>query len=462
MKLSKYTIKVDIDTKSNIFIHGISGAVDIVSKEIVDKIESDQIESLCEEDQKLLIRRGYLVHDGDEGNRRYISIFAKHINNRGAIYNQSYLFIPTYDCNLRCPYCFEAPMRATKEIVMMNKSQVDAAYSIIDNKNEIEKIGDRQIILYGGEPLLTNNYSVVKYIFDEGKRRNFYFFAVTNGTNLECYEEIIAEDNFTGLQITVDGLHDEHDKRRPTLNGDSSFKKIINTIDMILRNKNTKISIRINVDKNNCENVKKLIAYFKEKGYLSNPLFSYYFSQVSVRSDKQARWKNTFIDRTEMWESLLCDHDNLIKIRTDSNIANQFYNIFKTGQLPFFKTRFCGANFGTYIFDPFGDLYCCWDVVGIKRESIGTYYPKLEINKENQIKWTGRTVDKIDQCMDCPYIFFCAGGCESRAGYLHGNRELASCDGFPKLFNISVKEAYSNFIRSKENEFVQKELSTSF
>ncbi|MFM6437744.1 MAG: radical SAM protein, partial [Microcystis panniformis] len=109
----------------------------------------------------------------------------------------------------------------------------------------------RNITLFGGEPLLAENRSTIEYIleraFASGKAN---FSAITNGTELEAYQDLLAPDKISWLQITLDGIPQEHDKRRIYADGKGSYEKIAQNITRAL-DLGVRVAVRMNIDRNN-------------------------------------------------------------------------------------------------------------------------------------------------------------------------------------------------------------------
>ncbi len=100
---------------------------------------------------------------------------------------------------------------------------VDKAYEAISKIRVDERTTNKSIQLYGGEPLLAENKKIVEYIVKQGKQRGYVFNAVTNGYDLDAYEDLLGPDNITRLQITVDGDREWHNKRRIHYQNPDSF-----------------------------------------------------------------------------------------------------------------------------------------------------------------------------------------------------------------------------------------------
>jgi uncharacterized protein len=111
--------------------------------------------------------------------------------------------------------------------------------------------------------------------------------------------------------------------------------------------------------------------------------------------------------------------------------------------LPFWRTAFCGSNMAMYLFDPFGDIYPCWEIIGRPEHRIGRYGPGLlYMDPEALRRWHHRSVVQIPSCRSCPYLFFCGGGCEAFAYRATGRFDAPHCLEFPKHFHEAALGAY--------------------
>jgi uncharacterized protein len=95
-----------------------------------------------------------------------------------------------------------------------------------------------------------------------------------------------------------------------------------------------------------------------------------------------------------------------------------------------------------YILDPFGEIYSCWDNVGIHDANIGNYLSD-SIEWTNGLDlWQGQNIAGSDKCVNCRYAFFCKGGCISRGKIQTGEFSIGFCNSFPDTFKHAVNLAY--------------------
>ena len=98
----------------------------------------------------------------------------------------------------------------------------------------------------GGEPLLKENYEIVQYIVGKGKALGYRFIAVTNAYDLDCFASLLGQDMISGLQVTLDGMPQHHNRRRIHRDGSPTFDRIMHNISLAL-DKGCDVSIRIEV-----------------------------------------------------------------------------------------------------------------------------------------------------------------------------------------------------------------------
>jgi uncharacterized protein len=106
----------------------------------------------------------------------------------------------------------------------------------------------KHIVLYGGEPLAKRNFDVVNRLVSAGNALGFHFSAITNGHDLNDYLGLLGTNGIRDLQISIDGPKKIHDKRRVSLDGTSSFEKIVANIFQVLDASDAIINLRVHVD----------------------------------------------------------------------------------------------------------------------------------------------------------------------------------------------------------------------
>lgn len=233
-----------------------------------------------DEMNKVLTENGILISDDFDETKylKYLHFKAK--------FSKEVLHLtiaPTLDCNFDCPYCYE-----NRRSGKMTEDIQNALVEYIENKvGEGVRLID--IAWYGGEPLLCmdvveNLSRKIKSIANKNKCE-LKMYMVTNGYLLtEDIVRILDEIGIYRVQITLDGLEECHDARRPLRNGGKTFSKIFENLKLFA-DYSIDVIIRMNVDN---ENQADYIDLKNKLDELDNPLISLYPSPVEdINEDKE-------------------------------------------------------------------------------------------------------------------------------------------------------------------------------
>lgn len=484
LRTSSYTIYVDLpgDRGEMLLVHGYTGAYDKVSRRVASYLRSLESRrppkplygewtpeppaavaaSGPPDDETLAVlkKRGYLTRFTPEEEEDFFTRFATRLHARAAQRMPSYIFMPSYDCNLRCGYCFQDAMRTDPSLAhllgIMQPAMVDRIFAAMPQIEALHGVdashrGRQSIGFFGGEPLLAAHHDIVARIMDLARERGpADFWAVTNGTELGAFRDRLGPQGIGRLQITLDGPPAEHDQRRIYADGSGSFARIARHITMALE-LGVVISVRLNIDHGNIGHLPQLAREIQAQGWDRHARFSAYTAPINAVNDKTDRrttmnsWQ---LDRalTELRQT----HPEVEIIgRPDEGIRARARQIFDGGEeiIPRFRPSFCGAHDQMYIFDRFGDIYACWERTGDAQIRIGRITPAGDVDMEHDLsrKWRSRTVASNPVCRRCRYALHCGGGCAILALGQRGKFHANYCDGFAQRFRASVAEAYTAF-----------------
>jgi uncharacterized protein len=369
-----------------------------------------------------------------------------------------FLVIPTYGCNLRCPYCYEKALHkkgTTWLETRMSAEMIEAALEAMDRIDGSLR-RPRCLTFYGGEPLQESNETIIRLLHDRACEKGFRrFSAITNAVELDHYTDLLGKDRkISFLQVTLDGPPPIHDGRRFLQDGTGTFLRIARNIELAIQ-QGTTVSVRINVDRRNAQGVGWLRDFFHEKGWSRNALFRAYCSPVHASICGRADG-NSFTSYLEMRQAIRNnrnekeEHHEAATFQTDAMThaiqRRILAHLLQKQGLPFWRTAFCGSNMAMYLFDPFGDIYPCWEVIGHPAHRIGIYGPGLlEFDRGALNQWHHRSVVQISACQSCPYLFFCGGGCEAFAYKTTGSLDQPHCFDFPRHFQKAALLAYGEW-----------------
>ena len=448
-------VKVDDDAGRYALLNSYTHAFDIVNQNVYQYLKSGGSDcDISDETKGKLVKRGYITSLSKEDERELVKRLLDKIYDEVRLKNFGFHFIISYDCNLRCVYCYEDPILngcACLPKCRITKEQVDKAYEIIIEKDK-DKTGRKTIHLYGGEPFLVENYEMLEYIVQKGKELGYVFSVTSNGYDLDKYMDYLEENSkIFSFQITIDGVEDIHNERKPHYRNKDSFAKITSNVDSLLK-LGISVSIRINTDPYTMERADELLDYFKEKGWLQYQNFKAYYAllrkEVPIKGENGEYSKEMFTQSSFFCTYLQkgLEKQGCGKVMCqDYSVRSVLTNMLLGKSTPY-KSHFCGAQSGMIIFDPLGDIYSCWDVVGQREYRVGHYMPDFVLEDTFADKWFDSRVSKFS-CIKCKYVLFCGGGCLANAIRTTGNLQSGTCNDYPRLFNAEIKYIYNEKIK---------------
>lgn len=408
MKLIKNLIITEAGDKY-LLINSLNGLMDMADQATMDIImkwrDCDEIVPAGEQEEELfgkLKARGYLCTSHAEERKKKQELICALRERQAQIKanNTNLTFVMTYDCNFRCPYCFEEPVPENggddaergKEVI--GRELIDAAFNLTGDSL-------RTIGLFGGEPLLPKTMPAVEYIISRAPDKTFSI--TTNGYFLDAFLPLLSRVKISFVMVTLDGDEKTHDSRRYLGNGGPTFRKILNNIASCLE-RNIPIRIRMNVDESNFSECIALRAKLLEQFKARASLLSFEVSPMMWMAPAQ---------RNELFTKLYsADIEYSPEERKQMNqMLSRFspiLNVFTAGARLTPTYSFCLAHDYGRIVDPYGYIYPCLLSVGQRPLAIGRYYPAVEYF-ENSIR--NRNIETIPECRECRYSLLCGGGC---------------------------------------------------
>ena len=424
---------------------GICCSIDLIEKDVWEKLRVENYnESFDGNDlADYLTKRGYITEMTHEEEVAYVMRLASALHKKDMFLYASYTLVVTYDCNFRCPYCFELNTITNKlRKQTMTRDVVDKVFRIIDKAQENKILKAKHITLFGGEPLLSNNRDIVSYIVGKGLERNLRFNAITNGYDLIYYRDLLSPDKIYHLQITLDGIEEMHNKKRPHYLGYPTFQTIISNIGMALE-KDVAITIRFNADKSNVIQLQSLKELFDKLGFTKHKKFGFESARLlNYDSNISSKERLKFLTPTELIR--VQDEMNYECGYQDFGVYSNIYNAICSQKPLKYKATFCGSQIGAYLFDPLYKIYPCWDVVGKKEYVIGDFSSgEIEWDEKRKDEWISSDINAFSDCSTCKFALLCGGGCAAC-------RPNSHCTQMFNVIKYATKRAYTNFNKQKK------------
>lgn len=432
MKSSRFNIIIDPkDSNSKkILFNSYSCSLAIVDKDFLELIENiDKINqnTLSKKQQDILetaITQKFIVNTNfdelqDYKDKRNFQKYSSEILNL--------TIAPTLNCNFKCTYCYEINKSWTMTNIIMNKL-VDFV------KINLKNIKKLNVAWYGGEPLMCKNTIDIlskKFLkICEENNIEYNAFIVTNGSLIT--DEIVNmfnKINIKKIQITLDGDKVTHNSRRISKNGQDYFDCIINNINKLLQAK-LNVTIRINIDKTNINNLDGLFKTLSKK--LISKSVKINFAQV-IAHTKACKCISSHCYTTQEFSNKLFQlHKYIIK-----------YGFEKTNPLkyPTPKYNYCSAEISNaYVIDALGNIYKCWNEIGNTKYSIGNIQSCISyLNNNEHNLWLQNNRIENDKCINCPILPICAGGCPHKPVVENAN---PICDTYKYNLNQILKYYY--------------------
>ena len=154
MKFSFYNEPFEAEGKKYLY-NIFSTALIEVDDELFSAVKSDNTANVNTEYIEPMKAMHFIVNDEVDEYEEYL-YFYNSVRYGNACKILQVIFIPSYNCNLRCPYCMQG---LNKERKTIDDNGISAITNFIQNKVSESRssgvpISELSIILFGGEPLI--------------------------------------------------------------------------------------------------------------------------------------------------------------------------------------------------------------------------------------------------------------------------------------------------------------------
>lgn len=355
-----------------------------------------------------------------------------------------FIFDLTQACNFRCVYCFR---HLDNKITTITDENLDAITTYIINYCKKYQIQNFCIQPWGGEPLIA---------FEQIKRMDDAFKAVdlhpliSIETNASLITEQLAKEaseRNIRLGISIDGFSEIQNMHRPLMNGSPSFEKMKRGIEIISQFDNLKQYGVV------CVLTSRSFPFLED-------IIEYFGTELKIKCFKL----NLIKDNPVMKDAQLCLSDEqiteaqnilinkLIELNqrgyeiTELNVQEKLMNLLVRSKSNICTSRGCMGGTKMIAFDQEGRIFPC-DVTDYKEESIGDVHTGgdlIELVRTAKREKRDSFAKKYSKdCDQCPFWFFCKGGCTTAIKYKLGKVEgvdhqecLANLSLYPRLINI--------------------------
>ncbi len=391
LELSIYTLQ--FCNKSHYYVYNSrSNFFSEISKELYDAFKSQNWDSLPDFVIEELKSKELICESNSKFDFYYSQLISFNARNNDRT-TLNLVLAPTTACNFACPYCFESK----KNPKTIDEETIDALAEFVKSHQDANKV---HIHWYGGEPLLAFDKmeAIYQKLSAEGMPEISSQAITTNGY---CFtDEVIdffKEKGCANIQITIDGLHERHNATRCLKNSpDGTFETIVANIDKIITQlPETRLNIRVNINKNNYTDFIDVANFFKAK-YPGNKMLSVYPGLIREEDENRRTLCSSSFGTSEKLElnELLRTHG------------------FDISDFPNKSMRGCMMqNTMSYLIGPEGEIYKCWNDIGNLDAVLGNIKSKDFSNISRYLKYSIQAAPFNDECRQCHAFPICDGGC---------------------------------------------------
>lgn len=358
------------------------GYLDLLSNDLYNKFKKGKYQEIDKNSLDILLDHRFIINNKLNEESLFNSYISLYEHNRNKEKNIYILF--SYECNFNCTYCFEHDMKG-KETSNNNLNKI---FRYVEKQLENNKV---RLVLYGGEPLLLQNYNKIEKVLSFAQKNNIKVKIITNGYLLDVFSKLLLKykRNIDYLLITLDGDKDQHDLTRKKKNKEGTYKKIVENILMADKLK-IKTKIRVNVG---MENQKYIIDFLLHNTICKTHDVSIHFIEnnrcLASNTSVIARKNRIIIDLYNIClnqKNLTLEYPPLKQI--DLMVNEEDF------VLPLFD--YCNSS-NIILFDNDGNMYNCTEACEDER---------FLMRNDETVYYTN---DHI--CKSCYLAPICGGGC---------------------------------------------------
>lgn len=352
-------------------------------------------------------------------------------------------------CNLKCHYCY-----ARLESIENQKSLLMPDIFLEECLNKIINSGLKyiKILWHGGEPLLAGISFFKKAVNIQNQIKKKLKNEVvivnsiqTNGTLLN--DEIVKflKENKFNVGISLDGFEEIQNFHRKMKNGEGSYSKVINGINLLQKYK-VNFGVVSVVTKKSLKHPKQIFSFFTDKNIFNIHFLPYAEIDrnnniLDVYSITAEEYGDFLEEIFEYWKEL----DNpLIKVR----IIDNFLQGFLCGKVELCTfARSCNSHI---LIEEDGDVFVCGRNANNNDFFVGNILNNSlqELLQSDKFKKVSDSLNSLSEsCQDCSIVNLCKGGC----GYF---KFLLGCDDKKDYFCESYKRLSKLIIRWLKEENV--------
>ncbi|MFH0927935.1 MAG: radical SAM protein [bacterium] len=358
----------------------------------------------------LLASKEFIVPESDDPEPCLKNIL--NLTDRAQEIRSLFLMLST-KCNLDCAYCLFGAAQSGSLAGTGNIMSQQVAREAIElfagetQENNREAPGYREhVTFYGGEPLLNpdglkQSVSLIRELERRGHLHpNPHLVINTNGTLLttELLEFLRGEG--VEIQVSVDGPGETHDSNRVDHAGRGSFQAVLSGLQLMRSMDIDFVPLITLIDANMSELQNSLLwlyEQFRIRRYGLNLLMHTRGTPDQNYGERAA-------------QAMHAAHRALEALGVVDIGYGGSFELFTRRAI---EPESCGASRKLVVF-PHGGVHTCQALEASGMTRIGQL-PALYANSSARVKWGSRSRFRNPDCLECPAVGGCGGGCGASA-----------------------------------------------
>ncbi|TSC96803.1 MAG: uncharacterized protein Athens071426_453 [Parcubacteria group bacterium Athens0714_26] len=359
----------------------------------------------------------------------------------------SLVLFPTFDCNLRCIYCYS---KAGEKKINMNWQIAKTAIDFVIENAKSNGSKENNLEFHGGgEP--TWNWPVFEKAFDYFKEKTTAeeitpnISVATNGVLSKTQLNWIT-NHFNSVQVSLDGTREIQNFQRPTAGGGKSFEIVYNAIRTLLENK-INVTIHCTITEKGVDNIPEIVRFF-----LNDFPGAAIHLEPACKCGRCAQTEQEFPNPDSFIQGFI-ESEKMIRAKN-----SEIYYSGTSSKLTEFRQNFCGASLPNFIVTPTGLVTACHEVAE-KEHAFANYFIYGFLDQQNNnFVFDSEKIKKLQSCSihsyceNCFAKYFCMGECLVKSLNKNGERNFPNLNPRCKI----NRELTKYFIFQKIREQVLK------
>lgn len=407
------------DDNEIVYLLAANGCHILLDKTLFSELEQRQVSDALK--FKLVQMGVAFVKDS----RSVIDRYSERCGGTNAIYPSFFMIDVTKICNLDCIYCF----RDLNDKRIINRKVLGDICSYILDIVRAKKEKHVTIQMWGGEPLFA--FDEIRYVYDFFSKNQIVLNLTveTNGTLLDEEKTRELKRMNVSVGVSIDGLPVHQELQRRLLDRDAGqtmplVKRGLELLDKYYGNDGFgSISV---ITKHTYSEIGDIIRYFIYELNLHAAKFNL------VKDNENAKEKSLQLSE-EMIEAFAENLFDVVEAYNalgvnfrEYNIQQRIDNLLHRSGNDCCDSNGCSGGFSIISFDYEGGIFPC-ELTDNKETKMGSIYNEGVLQngrdilnviaeaKKNNLYFKSKDLSK---CKDCPWIYFCKGGCTSRTLYI--------------------------------------------